>query len=64
MKNALAPVLRVSSAPAAISWYQRLGFVPGQLTLTLSYEAHRHEASVELLSRLSPAARNDAIAEG
>jgi hypothetical protein len=46
-----------------IGFYSRLGFVPGQLTLTLSYDAFRHESSIELLSRLSPAARDDAIAE-
>ena len=46
-----------------IGFYSRLGFVPGQLTVTLSYDAFRHESSVELLSRLSPAARDDAIAE-
>ena len=46
-----------------IGFYSRLGFVPGQLTLTLSFDAVRHESSLELLSRLSPVARDDAIAE-
>src|SRR4051812_40588549 len=45
-----------------IGFYSRLGFVPGQLTVTLSHDAHRHESPVELLSRMSPAAREDAIA--
>src|SRR3954469_1969860 len=44
-----------------IGFYSRLGFVPGQLTVTLSYDATRHESSVELLSRMSPAARADAV---
>jgi GNAT superfamily N-acetyltransferase len=46
-----------------IGFYSRLGFVPGQLTLTLSHDAHRHESSVELLSRLSAGAREDVIEE-
>ena len=46
-----------------IGFYSRLGFSPGQLTLTLTYDAVRHESSVELLSRLSPAARDEAIGE-
>jgi GNAT superfamily N-acetyltransferase len=46
-----------------IGFYSRLGFVPGQLTLTLSHEAQRADSPVELLSRLSPSARDDAIAE-
>ena len=46
-----------------IGFYSRLGFVPGQLTLTLSHEAQRSDSPVELLSRLSPSARDDAIAE-
>jgi GNAT superfamily N-acetyltransferase len=46
-----------------IGFYSRLGFVPGQLTLTLSHEAQRGDSPVELLSRLSPGARDDAIAE-
>ena len=43
--------------------FEHCRFVPGQLTLTLSYDAFRHESSVELLSRLSPAARDDAVEE-
>ena len=46
-----------------IGFYSRLGFVPGHLTVTLSYDAHRHESPVELLGRMSAAARTDAIAE-
>jgi GNAT superfamily N-acetyltransferase len=46
-----------------IGFYSRLGFVPGQLTVTLSYDAFRHESPVQLLSRLSPAARDDAMEE-
>ena len=45
-----------------IGFYSRLGFTPGQITLTLSFEAFRHESSVALLSKLSPLGRDDAIA--
>jgi len=44
-----------------IGFYSRLGFVPGHLTVTLSYDAYRHESGVELLSRMSGPAREDAI---
>jgi GNAT superfamily N-acetyltransferase len=45
-----------------IGFYSRLGFVPGQLTVTLSFDAYRHESGAELLSRMSGAAREEAIA--
>lgn len=66
LRNREAKVIGLETMPRTmdnIGFYSRLGFVPGQLTLTLSYEAHRHESSVELLSRLSPGARDDAIHE-
>lgn len=66
LRNRQAKVIGLETMPRTmdnIGFYSKLGFVPGQLTLTLSHEAHRHESSVELLSRLSPAARDDAIAE-
>jgi GNAT superfamily N-acetyltransferase len=66
LRNRQAKVIGLETMPRTmdnIGFYSRLGFVPGQLTLTLSYEAYRHESSVELLSRLSPAARDDAIQE-
>jgi GNAT superfamily N-acetyltransferase len=46
-----------------IGFYSRLGFVPGHMTVTLSHEAARNDSPVELLSRLSPQGRDDAIAE-
>jgi GNAT superfamily N-acetyltransferase len=67
LRNREAKVIGLETMPRTmdnIGFYSRLGFVPGQLTVTLSLEAHRHESSsVELLSRLSPAARDNALAE-
>jgi GNAT superfamily N-acetyltransferase len=66
LRNRGAKVIGLETMPRTmdnIGFYSRLGFVPGQMTLTLSYEAHRNETPVELLSRLSPAGRDDAIAE-
>lgn len=66
LKNRSARVIGLETMPRTmdnIGFYSRLGFVPGQLTLTLSYEAHRHDSTIELMSRLSPAAQHDAIAE-
>jgi GNAT superfamily N-acetyltransferase len=66
LRNRDARVIGLETMPRTmdnIGFYSKLGFVPGQLTLTLSHEAHRHESTVELLSRLSPVARDDAIAE-
>jgi GNAT superfamily N-acetyltransferase len=66
LRNRQAKIIGLETMPRTmdnIGFYSRLGFVPGQLTLTLSYDAFRHESSVELLSRLSPAARDDAVEE-
>jgi GNAT superfamily N-acetyltransferase len=66
LRNREAKIIGLETMPRTmdnIGFYSRLGFVPGQLTLTLSYDAYRHESSVELLSRLSSAARDDAIGE-
>ena len=66
LKNREAKVIGLETMPRTmdnIGFYSRLGFVPGQITLTLSYDAFRHESSLDLLSRLSPAAQADAIAE-
>src|SRR4051812_9806731 len=46
-----------------IGFYSRLGFLPGRLTITTTLEAAYADAPARLLSRLSPAARDDAIAE-
>ena len=66
LRNREATVIGLETMPRTmdnIGFYSRLGFVPGQLTLTLSHEAHRHDSNIDLLSRLSPAAREDAIHE-
>jgi GNAT superfamily N-acetyltransferase len=66
LRHREAKVIGLETMPRTmdnIGFYSRLGFVPGQLTLTLSYDAVRQEAPIDLLSRLSPSARDDAIAE-
>jgi GNAT superfamily N-acetyltransferase len=66
LRHRAAKVIGLETMPRTmdnIGFYSRLGFVPGQLTVTLSHEAYRHESLPELLSRMSPAARDDAVAE-
>jgi GNAT superfamily N-acetyltransferase len=46
-----------------IGFYSRLGFVPGRLTITTTLDAAFDETPARLLSRLSPSARADVIAE-
>ena len=46
-----------------IGFYSRLGFVPGRLTVTTTLEAPQGDSVVQVLGRLSPQARDDAIAE-
>lgn len=46
-----------------IGFYSRLGFVPGYLTITTTLDAAFADAPATLLSRLSPVARADALAE-
>jgi GNAT superfamily N-acetyltransferase len=46
-----------------IGFYSRLGFVPGRLTITTTLEAAFDDMPARLLSRLSPSARADAVAE-
>lgn len=46
-----------------IGFYSRLGFLPGRLTITTTLDAAYGDRPAALLSRLSPAARADAIAE-
>lgn len=46
-----------------IGFYSRLGFVPGRLTVTTTLEAPQGDSVVHVLGRLSPQARDDAIAE-
>ena len=44
-----------------IGFYSRLGFRPGRLTITTTLEAAYTDAPARLMSRLSPAARDDAL---
>jgi GNAT superfamily N-acetyltransferase len=46
-----------------IGFYSRLGFIPGRLTLTVTLDAAYTDPPARLLSRLSPQARTEAIAE-
>jgi len=46
-----------------IGFYSRLGFMPGRLTVTTTLEAPQGDSVVHVLGRLSPQARDDAIAE-
>jgi len=46
-----------------IGFYSRLGFVPGRLTITTTLEATYGDLPARQMSRLSPAARDDALAE-
>jgi hypothetical protein len=46
-----------------IGFYSRLGFIPGHLTITTTLDAAFAETPATLLSRLSPVARADALAE-
>lgn len=46
-----------------IGFYSRLGFIPGRLTLTVTLDAAYSDPPARLLGRLSPQARDDAIAE-
>jgi GNAT superfamily N-acetyltransferase len=46
-----------------IGFYSRLGFMPGRLTVTTTLEAPQGDSAVQVLGRLSPQARDDAIAE-
>ena len=44
-----------------IGFYSRLGFLPGRLTITTTIDAAHGDAPVQLLSRLTPRARDDAL---
>jgi GNAT superfamily N-acetyltransferase len=46
-----------------IGFYSRLGFLPSRLTLTTTIEAGYADRPAKVLSRVSPSARADAIAE-
>jgi GNAT superfamily N-acetyltransferase len=66
LKSQGATVIGLETMPRTmdnIGFYSRLGFLPGRLTITTTLEAAYADAPARLLSRLSPAARDDAIAE-
>ncbi len=66
LKSKGATVIGLETMPRTmdnIGFYSRLGFLPGRLTITTTLEAAYADAPARLLSRLSPAAREDAIAE-
>jgi GNAT superfamily N-acetyltransferase len=46
-----------------IGFYSRLGFLPGRLTITSTLEAAYGDAPPQLMSRMSPVQRDDALAE-
>src|SRR3954452_16558193 len=46
-----------------IGFYSRLGFIPGRLTITTTIDAAHGDVPVQLLSRLTPRARDDALIE-
>jgi hypothetical protein len=46
-----------------IGFYSRLGFVPGRLTITTTLESAYADLPARLIGRLSPQAREDALAE-
>ncbi len=46
-----------------IGFYSRLGFLPGRLTITVTVESAYDDMPAKVLSRLSPQARADAIAQ-
>ena len=46
-----------------IGFYSRLGFLPGRLTITMTFDAQNSIDGVRLFGRLSTRARDDALAE-
>jgi len=66
LKSQGATVIGLETMPRTmdnIGFYSRLGFLPGRLTITTTLEAAYADVPARLLGRLSPAARDDAIAE-
>lgn len=64
LRERQATVIGLETMPRTmdnIGFYSRLGFTPGHLTITLSLEAQKHEATLEPLSRMSVAARDAAL---
>jgi hypothetical protein len=66
LKEQGATVIGLETMPRTmdnIGFYSRQGFLPGRLTVTSTLEATHDDAPAKLISRLSPAARDDTVAE-
>ena len=66
LKSQGATVIGLETMPRTmdnIGFYSRLGFLPGRLTITTTLEASYGEVPTRLISRLSPHACADALAE-
>ncbi|HTE44726.1 MAG TPA: GNAT family N-acetyltransferase [Gemmatimonadaceae bacterium] len=66
LKGHGASVIGLETMPRTmdnIGFYSRLGFRPGRLTVTTTLEAAYVDTPSPLIGRLSPAARDDALAE-
>jgi GNAT superfamily N-acetyltransferase len=66
LKSQSATIIGLETMPRTmdnIGFYSRLGFLPGRLTITTTLEATHNDAPANLLSRLSSAARDDALKE-
>jgi GNAT superfamily N-acetyltransferase len=65
LKTRGASVIGLETMPRTmdnIGFYSRLGFLPGRLTITTTLEAAYSELPAVLIGRLSPLARDDALA--
>jgi len=66
LKDRRASVIGLETMPRTmdnIGFYSRLGFHPGKLTITTTLEAAYGDPAATLFGRLSPRARDDALAE-
>ncbi len=66
LKSQGAAVIGLETMPRTmdnIGFYSRLGFEPGRLTITTTLEAEHTAHPSSVLGRLSPVARDDALAE-
>ncbi len=66
LKDQGASVIGLETMPRTmdnIGFYSRQGFSPGRLTITSTLEATYDDAPAKLMSRYSPAARDDALTE-
>jgi GNAT superfamily N-acetyltransferase len=66
LKSQRATIIGLETMPRTmdnIGFYSRQGFLPGRLTVTSTLEATYDDAPAKLMSRLSPSARDEAVAE-